>query len=210
MSEAAGDPTRLIVVRHGQTSWNAESRIQGQVDIPLNDSGLWQAERLAEALAHETIDAIYSSDLQRALATAGPLARAAGLPVQQAIGLRERAFGTFEGSTYDEVAQRWPEASLRWRQRDETFGPPGGETLRDFYERSVATALELAARHPGRTVVLVAHGGVLDCLHRAALRLPLQAPRTWQVPNAAINRLLHTTDGLSMVGWNDGAHLEAA
>ena len=84
------------------------------------------------------------------------------------------------------------------------------ERLRDFYERSVATALELAARHPGRTVVLVAHGGVLDCLHRAALRLPLQAPRTWQVPNAAINRLLHTADGFSMVGWNDGAHLEAA
>ena len=88
------------------------------------------------------------------------------------------------------------------------FGPEGGETLVDFYARSVTTAAELAARHPGQTIALVAHGGVLDCLYRAATRLDLQAPRTWDLSNTTINRLLWTPEGLSLVGWADTTHLQ--
>jgi 2,3-bisphosphoglycerate-dependent phosphoglycerate mutase len=202
------EPTRLIVVRHGRTAWNAAGRIQGQLDIALDDHGRWQAARLAAALAHEPIAAIYSSDLQRAHATAAAVARVLGLPVFGDTGLRERGFGHYEGATFAEVAQRWPEGALRWRQRDAEFAPPGGEALCDFYERSVATATRLAAAHAGQLILLVAHGGVLDGLHRAALSLSLQAPRSWQLGNASINRLLHSAAGLSMVGWNDDAHLQ--
>ncbi len=204
------DATRLVVVRHGETAWNVDQRIQGQLDIPLNERGRWQAGRLAQALSGEGIEVIYSSDLQRAAQTAGALAQATGLPLHTDPSLRERAFGDFEGVTFTEIEQRWPEAARRWRRRDPDFGPGGGETLTGFYERSVAAAVRLAARHPGQTIALVAHGGVLDCLYRAASRIELQAPRTWQLGNASINRLLHSSEGLALVGWNDSRHLDAA
>jgi probable phosphoglycerate mutase len=203
------EATRLFVIRHGETAWNVEQRIQGQLDIPLNDTGRWQAERMAQALAGEGIQAIYSSDLSRAAETAAALARAAGLPLTTDPDLRERAFGHFEGATFKEIEERWPEDALRWRRREVDFGPGGGERLRDFYARSVEAAMRLAARHPGQTVALVAHGGVLDCLYRAATRMELHAPRTWQLGNASVNRLLYSGEGLALVGWNDVGHLEA-
>lgn len=201
--------TRLIAIRHGQTAWNVALRIQGQLDIPLDEHGRWQAGRVAQALADEGVDAIYSSDLERAAGTAAAVARATGAALATDVALRERAFGEFEGLTFAEIEQRWPEAAARWRRRDPDFGPGGGETLSSFYARSVAAAERLAARHPGQTVVLVAHGGVLDCLYRAATRIALGAPRTWQLGNASINRLLRSEQGLALVGWNDTGHLEA-
>jgi probable phosphoglycerate mutase len=200
--------TRLLVLRHGQTDWNVDQRIQGQLDIALNDHGRWQAAQLALALTGEELHAVYSSDLQRAAETAAPLARAGGLVVQTDNALRERAFGDFEGVSFREIEQRWPDAAQRWRRREPDFAPGGGETLRQFYERSVRAATRLAARHPGQTVALVAHGGVLDCLYRAAGRLELDAPRTWILGNASINRLLYSDEGLALVGWNDSRHLD--
>jgi probable phosphoglycerate mutase len=204
------EPTRLLAIRHGQTAWNADLRIQGHTDIPLNDTGLWQAARLAQALADEGIQALYSSDLQRAAGTAAALSRTTGLPVRTDAALRERAFGHYEGATFREIETRWPDDARRWRQRDPSFGPAGGETLQDFYTRCVAAATRLAALHPGQTVALVAHGGVLDCLYRAATRMALDAPRTWQLGNCSINRLLYSAEGLSLVGWNDDHHLDGA
>ena len=200
--------TRLVVIRHGETAWNVEQRIQGHLDVPLNDRGRWQAGRMAGALAEESFAAIYSSDLSRAAATAQALAHVAGVPVQHDTGLRERAFGHFEGVSWGEIHARWPDDAQRWRARDPDFTPGGGESLRVFYGRVVGTALRLARAHPGQTVALVAHGGVLDCLYRAATRIELQAPRTWQLGNAAINRLLHGEDGFTLVGWNDAGHLD--
>jgi 2,3-bisphosphoglycerate-dependent phosphoglycerate mutase len=202
------EPTRLLVLRHGQTAWNAEQRIQGHLDMPLNDTGRWQARRLALALQGEPLAAIYSSDLQRAADTAAPLAQACGLPVQRDTGLRERDFGSFEGLSFTEIEQRWPDDARRWRERDPDFAPGGGETLRDFYARCVAQAARLAGRHGGQTIALVAHGGVLDCLYRAALGVALHAPRSWPVANATVNRLLWTPQGLSMLLWHDARHLE--
>jgi len=201
-------PVRVIAIRHGETAWNVDTRIQGQLDIGLNDTGRWQAARLAEALADEGIDAIYSSDLSRALDTARSVADRIDLPVQTDAGLRERHFGAFEGQTWAEIETNHPAESLLWRQREAGFGPPGGETLNGFYERVVATATRLLAGHAGQTVALVAHGGVLDCLYRAATRIDLNAPRTWQLRNAGINRLLHTQAGFVLVGWGDVGHLE--
>ncbi|HSW24845.1 MAG TPA: histidine phosphatase family protein, partial [Burkholderiaceae bacterium] len=151
--------------------------------------------------------AVICSDLGRAAETARALAEPLGLPLQLDAALRERGFGTMEGRSFEEIDRDWPELARRWRSRDPDFAPPGGERLADFYARSVAAAERLAQAHAGRTIALVTHGGVLDCLYRAATRIELQASRTWQLGNAAINRLLHSPEGFVLVGWNDHQHL---
>ena len=203
------ETTRLIAVRHGETAWNVDTRIQGQLDIGLNATGLWQAQRAGQALADERIGAIYASDLSRAWQTAEEIAKPHGLTVQAEPGLRERAFGRFEGMSFAEIEATLPEDARRWRERDPEFEPEGGESLLVFRDRVTRVAAELAARHPGELVTLVAHGGVMDVLYRAATRQELQAPRTWQLGNAAINRMLWTPEGFSLVGWSDTAHLTA-
>ena len=206
---AFAEPTRILAIRHGETAWNVGNRIQGQLDVPLNETGRWQARRLGAALADETIDVVYTSDLARAHETAQALASVpAARPLVADTGLRERHFGRFEGCTWAEIETDWPLESERWRRRDPAFGPEGGETLTQFYERAVGAATRLASAHPGQTIALVAHGGVMDCLYRAATRVGLQAARTWLLGNAAINRLLFTPDGFTLVGWHDVGHLE--
>lgn len=202
--------TRVIAIRHGETAWNAQARLQGQLDIELNDAGRRQAQQVANALAEAGISALYSSDLLRAAQTAEAIAVRCGLALRLDAGLRERHFGIFEGHTLSELDQRWPEAARRWRDRDVHFSPEGGEALVDFNARSVACAARLATHHPGETIALVAHGGVLDCLYRAATRVSLQATRTWQLGNASINRLLFNGEDFTLVGWGDTLHLEAA
>ena len=202
------EPTRIIAIRHGETAWNVSTRIQGQLDIGLNETGRWQAHRLALALAGEPIAALYSSDLLRAWDTALSIANATGLAVQTVEGLRERGFGIFEGKTFQEIEAQWPDQALRWRKRDPGFEPKGGESLTAMRERIIQTTHTLAARHSGEQIVMVAHGGVMDVLYRAATRQEIQAPRTWDLGNAAINRLLWTPDGLSLVGWADTQHLD--
>jgi probable phosphoglycerate mutase len=205
--------TRIIAVRHGETAWNVENRIQGQLDIELNETGHWQARQLARALRDEPIDAIYSSDLVRAHATA--MAAAAGFagPVAREIvacpGLRERAFGVFEGQTFTDIETQWPLECRRWRQRDPHFAPEGGETPLQVLERVRLTVRTIAQEHPKQQILLVTHGGVLDMLYRIATHQEVTAPRTWELGNAAINRLLWTPETLSLVGWADTRHLEA-
>ena len=209
MPQEFTEPTRIIAIRHGETAWNRDTRIQGQLDIGLNETGRWQAKQVAQALAGEAIRAIYASDLLRAWDTAISIATLTGLDVRTVEGLRERGFGVFEGKTFHEIETHWPEQAQRWRKRDPEFAPDGGESLTALRERIVQTTHALAARHPGEQIVLVAHGGVMDVLYRAATRQDIQAPRTWDLGNAAINRLLWTPDGLSLVGWADTRHLDA-
>ena len=204
------DATRIIAIRHGETAWNVDSRLQGHLDIPLNDVGLWQARQAALALADEPIDAIYSSDLQRAWVTARAIAETTQAPLTAHQGLRERSFGVLQGHTFEELEAKEPEQAYRWRKRDPAFAPEGGESLIALRERITATTHALASQHVGGQIVLVAHGGVLDVLYRAATRQDIQAPRTWLLGNAAINRLLWTPDGLSLVGWADTQHLDNA
>ena len=200
--------TRVIAIRHGETAWNAELRMQGQLDTALSARGRWQAGRVAAALAGAGIEAIVASDLARAFDTARAIGERAGLAVETDAGLRERSFGVFEGYTYAEIGERWPAEAARWRRHEPDFGPDEGETFRDFSARAVAAATRVAANHAGRSIAIVTHGGVLDCLYRAASNIPLDAPRSWQLGNAAINRLLYTPRGFTLVGWSDTAHLD--
>lgn len=203
------EATRIIAVRHGETAWNVDARIQGQLDIGLNDTGRWQARRVGEALAAEPITAVYSSDLGRAHETAQAVAEFTGIPVVADEGLRERSFGLFEGKTFDEIHENWPDHAHNWRKRIPEWQPPdGGESLLELRERVTRTMQELAARHPGEQIVVVAHGGVLDTLYRVATGQEVNSPRTWELPNGAINRLLWTPEGFTLVGWSDTQHLD--
>ena len=202
--------TRIIAIRHGETAWNVDTRLQGHLDIALNPKGLWQAEQVARALAGEPIAAIYASDLLRAWHTARAIAQTTEAPLMASQGLRERCFGSFEGKTYAELEAQWPEASLRWRKREPDWAPPGGESLLVLRQRISSTVAAMARQHMGGQIVLVAHGGVMDVLYRLATGQDLQAPRTWHLGNAAINRLLWTPEGLTLVGWGDTGHLEEA
>jgi len=202
------EATRIIAIRHGETSWNVDTRIQGQLDIALSANGRWQAERLAAALKDEAITAVYASDLTRAWETAQYLENATGVARIKEVGLRERGFGIFEGKTFAEIEALLPEQSLRWRQREPDFAPAGGESLVALRERVLQTTQRLAALHPGEQIALVSHGGVMDVLYRAATRQDIQAPRTWTLGNAAINRLLWTPQGFTLVGWADTHHLD--
>jgi 2,3-bisphosphoglycerate-dependent phosphoglycerate mutase len=204
------EATRIIA---GETAWNVATRIQGQLDIGLNELGRWQVHRLALALAGQDIAAIYASDLWRAYDTALSIGNAVSLPVITDEGLRERGFGAFEGRTFAEIEQEWPDQAARWRQRDPSFAPEGGESLLQFRERVLSTIATLAALHPGEQIVVASHGGVMDVLYRAATGQDLQAPRTWQLGNAAINRLLWAPNDsaggqFSLVGWADTFHLD--
>ena len=191
----------LIAVRHGETEWNRVRRLQGHTDIALNQTGIEQAARLAAALAGEAIAAIHSSDLERAHATAEPVAAALGFAVRQTPLLRERNYGLLEGKTFAEILEQHPEEAERLRLRDAHHRMPDGESQTEFFERSVnavrtiASEEERACERDGRsdkrkrTILIVTHGGVLDMLYRAAFGLPLDGERRCSIPNALINRL---------------------
>ena len=182
------------------------------MDIDLNERGRWQAQRAGLALADSGITTIYCSDLRRAHDTALAIAQHSGIAaaaLRLEPGLRERSFGDFQGLTYDEVGALHPEDALRWKQRDPHWAPPGGESPAALHQRIATTLHAIAAQHPGEHIALVSHGGVLDMLYRLATGQALNAARTWELGNCAINRLLYTPDALTLVGWADSQHQDA-
>ena len=199
--------TRFIVVRHGETHWNVEMRIQGQGDSPLTENGIAQARAIAERLAAERIDAIVSSDLGRAMQTARRIAERVGLEVIPDARLRERAFGEGEGMTYTEVDQVYPGAFARVREVDPDFVIPGGESRRQFHERVRAAFEDLAARNAASTLVVVTHGGVLATFFRHVHGIAIHLPRAIPITNAAYNVLRHDAAGWHVESWDDGDHL---
>jgi broad specificity phosphatase PhoE len=171
--------TRLILIRHGQTDWNAESRWQGQADVPLNSRGLEQAQRLAAELAGAGIQAVYTSDMQRALQTVQPLARLTGLPVRIDPRLREVHVGDWQGLLVTEIVARYGELFHRRQADPSAVTPPGGETLAQVQQRTYTVLDEILERHPHETVAIVGHGFVI-----ALLRLRLEGrpvDEVWQL-----------------------------
>lgn len=201
---------RLWIFRHGETSWNAEGRVQGQTDVPLSEVGHAQARAVAALLAGRRFSAIYSSDLLRVTQTAQPAAAALGLPVRLDALLRERHYGMFETLTYAEVKVRYPEEYARFRAHDPEFDFCGGERLSVFFERSVESLRAIAVRHDGEEVLVFTHGGVLDMAYRHAKRLGLATKRDFEIPNAALNRIDIAGEAWTVLAWAERAHLETA
>jgi len=203
----------IILVRHGETDWNVERRIQGNRDIPLNVEGRRQAAALGRALASEPLDAVIASDLRRAMETARAIAAPHGIAVRAERELRERRFGAFEGLTHDEIRARYPHHHAVWRARvaDAEYPPERqtAETLRQFSARAVNAVVRLM-ESGFRKLLIVTHGGVLDCLYRNACGMDLSAPRNFDIPNAGINRLSWDGSRLQVMTWAETAHLNVA
>ncbi|BEV70831.1 histidine phosphatase family protein [Paludibacterium sp. THUN1379] len=202
--------TRFCLVRHGETDWNIERRLQGQIDIQLNTTGLQQADRLSQALAQAGLafSALYVSDLQRARQTAAAIARDNALTPIATERLRERHFGHFQGLTYAEAEVRIPEDYRLFKSRDPAYAPGSGESLAVFQSRVQTFFDEAAARHPGQTVLVVSHGGVLDIAYRMANKLPITHQRDFPIPNAALNWISHVDGEWQLERWADQSHLE--
>jgi len=200
--------TRVIVVRHGQTEWNVEARIQGQGDSRLTAEGRAQARAIAARLAAQPFDVLVSSDLGRAAATARAIAERCGKPIVLDARLRERHFGVGEGMTYDEVDRAYPGAFARIRNVDPDFVIPGGESRRQFHARVVSAMDSIAKAHDGRTIVVVTHGGVLATFFRHVHSIPLDVAHPIAITNASYNVLAHDGSHWSVETWSDNAHLE--
>ena len=202
--------TRLCIVRHGETAWNAEHRVQGQLDVPLNAIGHAQALAASKVLAIEKFSAIYSSDLSRARQTAEPTASRLAMKVFLDPDLRERHYGIFERLTYAEVKKMFPRDYARFEARDPDYAFRTGESLRDFSVRSIGVISRIADRHPAESILVFTHGGVLDKLYRHVTGLPLSAERKFGIPNAGLNRIELVADKWQIRAWADVAHLDSA
>lgn len=196
------------MVRHGETDWNVEKRIQGHIDISLNATGLAQAEATAAGLMGHAFNVAYSSDLGRAWETAQAIGVRHGLEVRRAPGLRERHYGVLQGLTTAEVAVRYPKSYAHYLARTPEHNFRTGETLIDFAARIVAAIEGLVAAHPGQALLLVSHGGVLDICYRHATGRDLATARDFSIPNAALNWFEVGADGWRLLDWGDRRHLE--
>ena len=201
--------TRLCLVRHGETEWNAARRIQGQIDIGLNETGFRQAEAAGRWLKTAGIMALYSSDLKRARTTAEAIGQALGLVPVLVPEMRERRYGTFEGLTYDEAKVKYPEGYAAFEGRNADYSFENGESLHAMFERVTSRLKKIAAAHAGQNVVVVLHGGVLDIINRFARGNSLEAPRDFLIPNAGLNWIAAVDGKWHIETWGETAHLEA-
>ncbi len=198
--------TRLIVIRHAETTWNRDKRMQGTTDTPLSDVGRAQAQALGRRLAGRDFSALYSSDLSRARDTARAIAEHTGRELVLDARLQERRFGIFEGLLAAEILSRYPEEHARFTSRDPDYEVPGGESARNFTQRCIGCLAEIAGRHRGEEIVVVTHGLVLDSLYRAAHGLEHGEPRPAPLINASVN-LFGYGGAWRMDLWGDVSHL---
>ena len=202
--------TKLCLIRHGETSWNAERRLQGHTDIPLNATGMLQARQMAQALKDIklTFDVLYTSDLKRAADTANAVVELFGVDAQVDSELRERHFGALQGLSIGEAPLKRPDIWQAHTARDLEHDLEGGESIQKFALRVQNALDKIQARHTGKTILIVSHGGTLDMMYRIASRQALSAERIASVPNASLNWLTHSQDSGWTVGqWADTRHL---
>jgi probable phosphoglycerate mutase len=200
----------FIVIRHGETAWNLEGRIQGHLDGGLTELGLRQAEAVAASFAGERLDGIYASDLTRALLTAEAIAGRTGRRVIPDARLRERHHGIFQGLTLAEVRERFPDDHARYLDRAQSgWAIPGGESLDDRHVRTIAFFGEAARGNGGNRIAVVTHGGILDSIFRHAVGLDIRIPRRFELPNAARNAFRFSGGRWTLLSWGDVRHLAA-
>ena len=200
--------TQVILVRHAETTWNLESRYQGQLDSPLTERGILQAKALADRLRQIDLDQIYASDLGRAMHTAEKISAASGHTVGFDPRLRERHFGIFHGLQKPNIPGKYPEEYRAFTSGDPDYVPPEGESLQQLHDRSLACLEELADRHAGQRLVLVTHGGVLGALIKHVLGLPVAAPRPFKLVNASLSILVAKKNRWMATTLGDVAHLQ--
>jgi probable phosphoglycerate mutase len=203
--------TTLCLIRHGETPWNAERRLQGHTDIPLNSKGAIQARQMAQALKDMKLsfDVLYTSDLKRAADTANAVVELFGVEAQVDSALRERHFGALQGLSITEAPLLQPDIWQAHITRDLEHDLGGGESIQQFALRAQNALDRIQERHTGKTILLVSHGGTLDMMYRIASKQALGAERIASVPNASLNWITHSkANGWEVKQWADTRHLE--
>ena len=201
--------TSIYLVRHGQTAWNKEEIFRGRTDVPLNDTGLREAELAGEYFKGLEIDAVYSSPLSRARQTAEKIARVHCLEVNPLNGLIDMSFGTWEGRTLEEIKNEEKELYPLWRDQPHRVQFPGGESLDKVRDRSIAALEELIRSHPEKTIVLVSHRVINKVL--ICVILGLDNSHFWQIgqDTTAINLIHHRSGKYILALMNEACHLKS-
>lgn len=199
--------TRIIFVRHGQTTWNLELKYQGHTDTDLSPLGIEQAKLVANRLAQEKIAAVYASDLSRAFETAEHIAVRHGVPVFQMPDLREIKFGEWEGLTYEAIKAKWPELIDNFLLKADEIEIPGGETFTQLKERVSLAIQHMTDRHAGQTIAVVSHGGTIRTILCAALNVPLNYVWNIRQDNTAVNIIEYYKERSIVTLMNDIHHL---
>lgn len=200
---------KLYLIRHGQTAWNIDGKIQGRTDVPLNDTGLYQAGLLAEAMKDRGVSSLFSSPLKRALQTAEAVAEALSLPVIPVQELREVDFGLWEGLTWEQIDRRYHEDFVKWDGSPAENTPTGGEARADCRRRTKAAVERILTESQGDAAV-VAHGGILVFVVDYLLRNQLEKKEII-VKNASITTVEYDRDRElgTLLHLNDVSHLDS-
>lgn len=200
--------TKIILVRHGQTTWNVEMKYQGQTDIHLTERGIMQAQMVADRLANEPVSAIYSSDLSRAFFTAGAIASKHNLQVIAVPELREINFGEWEGLTYTNINSGWPITMNKLFTSPQDVQIPGGESFPELKERASKALDKIVDNHADETIVVVSHGGTIRTLICAALSINLNYVWNIKQDNTAVSILEYYDNRIMVSLINDTCHLK--
>jgi 2,3-bisphosphoglycerate-dependent phosphoglycerate mutase len=200
--------TILILIRHGETEWNLQGRWQGHHDSPLTDNGRHQAQIMADSLKQIRFSALYSSDLGRAMETAGYISKVTGKSVGFDPRLRERSLGVFEGLTTEQIKLQYPDEYNDIIKSDADYAPPEAESIRQRSSRNVDCFIELAERHCGESIIIVCHGGVIDSLFRHVVRVSLEGPRRYKIWNTGKNTFSYEQGTWQLLTFGDISHLE--
>jgi broad specificity phosphatase PhoE len=210
MGLAAASGTKLVLIRHGETEWNSEGRIQGHLDVGLSERGIRQTRLLAARLAAERPGAVYTSDLRRASETARIACEGLPPPPPEALPdarLREACLGSFEGHTREELLVAQPEAYAMWAQDSYLHRPPGGETIEELMARCRDATASILASHPGETLWVFTHGGPIRVILCAVLDLPPHVYGRLRVENTSVTRIAFSRGAAVLETWNDVSHL---
>ncbi|HNW28910.1 MAG TPA: histidine phosphatase family protein [Spirochaetota bacterium] len=199
--------TTILAIRHGETEWNRIGKQQGHLNSDLTPLGIEQARRAAARLSRESCDIIYSSALGRAVQTAEIIARQTGLAMKSDSGLNERNLGILQGHTLKKFAASYPAEHARFISGDPDYIIPGGESVRQRYDRTIRTITAIAGANDGKRIALVTHGGNLDSLFRHVLEIPLARPRNFSLMNASLNVLSVEGGAWKVESWGDVSHL---
>lgn len=203
-----GSTLKLIAIRHGETEWNTQNRVMGQLDSPLTPQGIQQAHAIAARLSKQAFHALYSSDLGRAMRTAEIIASVCGKPVTCDTGLRERNMGIFQGLTVEEMHKKFPNERRDYEHIGFEYVVPQGESAKQRTERSLNVMTAIAERHPDEIIVVVTHGGFLMGFFESVLGMTPGNGWRFKRSNASYSVFEYTNSRWSLDVWNDVSHLE--
>ena len=198
---------KIIMVRHGETIWNTEKRIQGNANTPLTDAGIQQAEKTGKRLNIESIDEIYSSDLGRAVQTAEIINKHLKLNIEFIKGLRERNYGILEGVSFSELHKKYPDIEEKLYSHNPEYKIPNGESFNIFADRIYNCINHIVESTNSRTILMVIHGGVIECFFYKVIGLPLNIRRKFSLFNSSINKFSNIDGRWTLDSWGITDHL---